>query len=523
MAETTAERIHRRRWATLGVLCLSLLLIGLDTTVLNVAVPTLARELHATSGELQWTVDAYTLVFAGLLLTAGSLGDRFGRRRALAVGLVVFAAASAAGAFVTTPDALIAARAVQGVGGALIMPSTLSILTNTFWDPRERARAIGVWSGVASVGVAFGPALGGWLLEHFWWGSVLLINVPLAILGLITGYLLVSESRDPSRPRLDPVGALLSTAGLVAGVWGIIEAPTRGWTDGPVLGAFAAGVLILAAFAVWELRHPTPMLNLRFFRNLRFSASAACIALVFFGLFGALFFLAMYLQGVMGYDPLETGVRLIPLAVGLGLGAPLATWLSAKIGEKIPAAAGLLILTGAFAVMAGTGVDSGYGRLLIVLILAGFGMTMAMMPTTEAVMGALPRAKAGVGSAVNDTSRQVGGALGVAVLGSVLHSVYSDRMSGHVAGLPGQAADTVRDNIIGALQVAARLGPRAGHLVGQAQSAFVDAMSVTLIVAAGTAFLGAVVVAVWLPHRGVDPDATTDEDQPAPELTADRS
>jgi len=507
MNRHAADRVYRLRWATLGVLCLSLLLIGLDTTVLNVALPTLARELSADSGELQWTVDAYTLVFAGLLLTAGSLGDRFGRKRALAIGLVIFAGASTAGAFVGTPDALIAARAVQGVGGALIMPSTLSILTNTFLDPRERARAIGIWAGVSSMGVAFGPALGGWLLEHFWWGSVLLINTPIAVVALVLGFFLVHESRDADRPRQDPVGAGLSIAGLVALVWGIIEAPGRGWTDGRVLGAFAAGVVLLAVFVVWELRVATPMLDLRFFRNPRFSAAASCVTLVFFGLFGSLFFLAMYLQGVLGYDPLETGVRLIPMAIGLGAGAPIATWLSARTGEKIPAALGLFILAGGFAILATTDVDSGYGPLLAVLILAGLGMTMAIVPTTEAVMGALPRAKAGVGSAVNDTTRQVGGALGVAVLGSVLHSLYSGRMAGHVAGLPARAADAVKDNIVGATEIAGRLGPRAGDLVGHAQDAFVHAMDVTLLVATATAVLGALVVLIWLPHRGVEMDA----------------
>lgn len=512
MSRHAADRTYRLRWATLGVLCLSLLLIGLDTTVLNVALPTLARELSADSGELQWTVDAYTLVFAGLLLTCGSLGDRFGRKRALALGLVIFAGASAAGAFVSTPDALIAARAVQGVGGALIMPSTLSILTNTFIEPRERARAIGIWAGVSSMGVAFGPALGGWLLDHFWWGSVLLINTPIAVVALVLGFFLITESRDASKPKQDLPGAALSIAGLVALVWGIIEAPGRGWTDTWVLAAFGAGVVLLALFVAWELYVDTPMLDLRFFRNPRFSAAATCVTLVFFGLFGSLFFLAMYLQGVLGYDPLETGLRLIPMAIGLGAGAPLATWLSARAGEKIPAALGLLILAVALGVMATTGVDSGYGRLLLVLILAGGGMTMAIVPTTEAVMGALPRAKAGVGSAVNDTTRQVGGALGVAVLGSVLHSLYSTRMSDHVAGLPAQAAKAVKDNIIGATEIAARLGPRAGALVDHAQHAFVHAMDVTLLVGTGTAVLGALVVIIWLPHRGVDMDAVPAED-----------
>lgn len=506
-----SDVVHRRRWAVLAVLALSLLLIGLDATVLNVALPTLADELHADSGELQWTVDAYTLVFAGLLLTAGGLGDRFGRKRGLLAGMVVFAGASAAGAFASGPHALIAARAVQGIGGALIMPSTLSILTNTFTDARERAKAIGVWAGLSGIGVAFGPALGGWLLGHFWWGSVLLINVPVAVVVLVSGTLLITESRDPSRPRQDPVGALLSTAGLVVLVWGLIEAPTRGWGDPVVLVALAGGPALLAVFCGWELRSATPMLDMRIFRNRRFGAAALSVLLVFFALFGTLFFLAMYMQGVLGYDALGTGLRLTPMAAGLAAGAVLATWLSARVGEKIPTAAGLAVLAAAFAVMSGTDVHSGYPRLLVVLMLAGFGMAMAMGPTTEAVMGALPRAKAGVGSAVNDTTRQVGGALGVAVLGSVLHSLYADRMSGALAAVPGgsegAAASAAGDNIAAAMQVARRLGRPGAALAAQAQEAFMHAMDVTLLVAAGASAAGALVVLLWLPHRGADPDA----------------
>lgn len=514
--------MYRRRWATLGVLCLSLMLIGLDNTVLNVALPTLARELSADSGQLQWIVDAYTLVFAGLLLTAGSLGDRFGRKRALGVGLILFAAMSVVGAFASGPGILIAARAVMGVGGALIMPSTLSVLTNTFVDPRERGRAIGIWAGVSGLGVAFGPALGGWLLSRFWWGSVLLINVPIAAAALAAGAFLVPESRDPAHPRQDPVGAVLSTAGLVILVWAIIEAPSRGWTDGLILTGFGLGLTVLAGFALWELRSRNPMLDLRFFRDPRFSAASGCVMLVFFALFGTLFFFAMYLQGVLGYRALETGVRLLPMAAGLGLGAPLASWIAGRVGEKIPAAFGLLVVVAGLVVMSRASVHSGYGRVLAVLLLAGFGMSVAMAPTTEAVMGALPRAKAGVGSAVNDTTRQLGGALGVAVLGSVLHSVYSGKMSGHVAALPGQLATPAKDNIVGAVEVARRLGPHGAVLLAQARAAFVHAMDTSLLVGAAAALAGAIVVVVWLPHRGVEADAAPNRVGEEPQFTGTR-
>jgi MFS transporter, DHA2 family, multidrug resistance protein len=498
---------HPRRWATLAALCVGLFVISLDNTVLNVALPSLARELHASGSDLQWMVDGYTLAFAGLLLTAGSWGDKYGRRRALNLGLTVFAAASAWGAFSGSATELIVARTAMGVGAALVMPSTLSILTNLFTDPAERKRAIGIWAAVSGLGIAVGPAMGGWLLEHYWWGAVFAVNVPVAAVAAALGARLVPESKDLAAPRLDLLGALLSTLGLTTLVWAIIEAPQRGWTDPVVLGLFAGATLVLAGFTRWELRVADPLLDLRFFASRRFSASAVSVTLVFFALLGSVFFMTIYMQGVLAYPPLEAGLRLTPIAAGLIAGTPVAMQLAKWTGEKVPVVLGLLLLAVSLWVVSRTSMDSGYGPLLAAIVLMGFGISIALAPATEAVMGSLPRAKAGVGSAVNDTTRQVGGALGVAVLGSILHSVYRARMEGTVAGLPPEAARAASDNLEGATAVASRLGgERGAALLDASQLAFVQAMDRTVAVGAAVALLGALVALIWLPHHGVHPD-----------------
>ena len=496
------DQVHRRRWATLVVLCLALAIIGLDTTVLNVALPTLQRELDTSASELQWIVDAYTVVFAGLLLLAGAFGDKYGRKLWLLVGLALFGAASVWGALCTTPEQLIAARAVMGIGGAVIMPSTLSILTNAFTNPKERKTAIGIWSGVSGLGIALGPALGGWLLEHFSWASVFVVNIPVALVAFGLGLVIVPESKAESAPRIDYVGGLLSVVGLVALVWAIIEAPDRGWGDPLVIAGFATAVAVLVAFVLWELRVEHPMLDMRFFANRRFSIPTISITLVFFALMGSAFFLSIYLQTVQGYDALGAGIRILPLAAGLTLGAPLAMAIAQRVGEKIPVVFGLGLLAVSFVVIAGTSVDSSYGRVLLSILLMGFGMGFAMSPATEAVMGSLPKEKAGVGSAVNDTVRQVGGALGVAVLGSILNSAYANRMAADVAALPSEAADAAQDNIQGALHVASSLPGQAGAtLVSAAEHGFVDAMGVTVIVAGAVVLVGGLLALLFLPHH----------------------
>lgn len=511
------ETIYRRRWMTLGVLSLSLVIIGLDNTILNVALPTLVRDLGATASELQWIVDAYVLVFAGLLLTMGALGDRFGRKLSLNAGLAIFGLASVAATFVDTPAALIAVRAVMGIGGALIMPSTLSIITNIF-EGAERGRAIAAWAAMAGLGIVIGPALGGWLLENFWWGSIFLINVFVAGAALIAGWFLVPESKDPDATPLDPLGALLSIGGLVALVYAIIEAPSNGWTDSVVLAAFGLAALLLILFLWWETRTEHPMLRLSFFENPRFSAASGAIAMVFFAMFGTIFLLTQYLQFVLGYTPLEAGFRVMPVST-MVIAAPLSARLTERFGTKKVVTVGLLIVAGAMSILALINDNSGYGHVALAISILGAGMGTAMAPSTDSIMGSLPLAKAGVGSAMNDTTRQVGGALGVAILGSVLTSVYSSTLTPLVQGspLPADAAAAASDSIGGALGVAQQIGAAAAPLIEAAKSAFIDGMAVATWVAVGVAIAGALVTWLFLPARPrEDATATEQESSEAP-------
>lgn len=510
------SRRNPHRWWAFGVLCLSLLVVVLDNTILNVALPTLARDLSATGSQLQWIVDAYVLVFAGLLLTTGSIGDRFGRKGSLFAGMAIFAGGSIWAAMSGSANMLIAARALMGVGGALMMPPTLSITTNMF-DAEERWKAIGMWAGIAGLGIVLGPLTGGWLLKYFSWGSVFLVNLPIITVALVAGFFLLPESRDPESTPLDPVGAVLSVAGLVALLYGIIEVPIHGWTNGTILTSFGLAAILLAGFVGWELRTTYPMLDMRLFRNARFSAASLALALVTFSLFGTLFFLTQYLQLILGYTALEAGVRFAPLAVGLGFGAGISTRLMKRLGAKIPVGMGLLIVAGALALLALVNVDSGYGLVAAVIVTLGFGMGNVMAPATDSIMGALPPAKAGVGSAMNDTTRQVGGALGVAVLGSLLSSAYRGAMDGAQAtqALPGPMRDLVRDSLAKATAVSAQIGGApGGALLKAAQEAFVDAMGRSALVAAGVAVLGAVVALAFLPAHSAETAETSEATPP---------
>ena len=495
-----AAKIYARRWWTLAVLCLSLLVIGLDNTILNVALPTLVRDLHASQTQLQWIVDAYTIVYASLLLTTGSLGDKFGRKRALSVGLLMFGVGSLASAFSGSAGMLIAARGLAGIGGCIIMPATLSILTNVF-PSDERGKAIGIWAGVSGLGIVVGPTVGGYLLQHFWWGSVFLVNVPVMVVALVAGWFLVPDSRDPSSPRLDPLGTVLSAVGLVAVLYGVIESPAKGWGNTTVLSAFIAGAVIIGSFVWWELHSSHPMLDVRFFKNPRFSGASIAVTLIFFAMFGVMFFLTQYLQDVLGFSALRAGVAFAPLAVVMMISAPNSARLTRRFGTKLVVSGGMVMVAASLLLLSRATVHSGYLLVGVVLGMLGAGMGFGMSPATESIMGSLPLAKAGVGSAVNDTTRQVGGALGVAVLGSITNAAYRAHVSSSTAvtALPAAARSVVRDGIGNALVVAQRAGVSA--VATAAKVAFVHAMSSTAVIGAVVALGGALVALVWLPAR----------------------
>jgi EmrB/QacA subfamily drug resistance transporter len=501
------QTIYERRWWALAVMCLSLLTISLDNTILNVAIPALETDLHASTSQLQWIVDGYTLVFAGLLLTTGSLGDRFGRRGALSTGLAVFGTGSLLSAMANSATQLIFTRALMGVGAALIMPATLSLLTNIFTNPRERGRAIGTWAAVAGAAGSIGPVLGGFLLAHFWWGSVFLINVPVAAGALIAGRFLLPPSRDPAAPRLDPIGAVLSVAGLVALLWSIIEAPTKGWSSPVVVGGFLVGAAVLFGFVMWELHSDHPMLDVRFFRNRRFTAANAGITMVYFAMFGSMFLTTQYLQTVLGFSALEAGVRMLPTAAFMLVVAPLAPRLVERVGTKLVVGGGLVLATIGLIGMSRVPVSNGYGHLLVAMAFMASGMGLVMAPATESIMGSLPPSKAGVGSAMNDTTRQMGGALGVAVIGSVLATFYEPGVTRRVAPLhlPADAMSTVRDSVGGAVGLARTLPGSVGQVVAEAaKQEFVDGLRIALIAAALVVVVAAVVVFVFLPARATD-------------------
>ena len=492
----TAQQIHARRWGTLGVLSLSLVIIGLDNTILNVALPTLQRTFQASAAELQWMVDAYVLVFAGLLLTMGALGDRFGRARALQIGLLIFAASSIGATFATTASQLIVARIAMGIGGALIMPSTLSVIVNVF-PPVERGRAIAVWAGVSGLGVGLGPLIGGLLIQNFSWSSVFLVNVPIAVLALVLGWFLVPESRDPSASSLDLPGATLSIGAVGALVYGIIEAPSQGWADPGILAAFAIAAVLGATFAWRETHTAEPMLDLTLFRDRRFTAGALAIALTFFAMFAVIFGLTQYLQFVLAKTALEAGTLMVALALGIPIGARISLKATEHVGTRRVVAGALV---GVLLSLTQCTPTTDTRVVTITLFVLAVCMANVMAPSTGSVMAAVPEAKAGVGSAMNDLLRQLGGALGIAIIGSVMNTVYRDRMADAVAGLPAPAAAAAADSIGAAVAIAGRVGGVAGGaLADVARVSFVDALHVAAVVAAVVAVGTAAFVARAMP------------------------
>ncbi|HUQ39231.1 MAG TPA: MFS transporter [Acidimicrobiales bacterium] len=493
------QALDPRRWWVLALLCTSLLIVIVGNTSLNTALPTLSRELKATITQLQWMVDAYSLVFAGLLLTAGALGDRFGRKGALQIGLGLFALSCVAASQASSAGQLIAVRAVMGIAAAFIMPSTLSLLTNVF-PPHERAKAIAIWAGVAGGGAAIGPISSGYLVEHFWWGSVFLVNVPIIVVALLIGRTLLPKSKDPDQGRLDPLGAVLSTVGISTLVYAIIEAPGHGWGSPQTIAAFAAAVVLLGLFAAWEIRTPTPMLDLGFFRNPQFSVAAGGIALIFFAMFGMFFLIAQYFQLVLGYTPFQAGIRQGPVALVIMIVAPNSAPLAHRFGANRVVAAGLLLVSIAMLMNSRLALDTGYPYILLSMSIMACGMALTMSPMTASIMASVPMNKAGIGSAINDTTRELGGALGVAVLGSLVTSRYVHLLKPAVMSLPADAASATQRSLAGALGVARNLPATQAHdLVMAARSSFVSGIQLAAVTAAIVAMAASAIVLRLLP------------------------
>ena len=519
----TSGEGHPRRWAILGVLVVSLLIVVLDNTILNIALPTIQRDLQATQGELVWAVDSYILVFAALLFTWGVLGDRYGRKRILILGLVVFGLSSAACAFALSPQMLIGFRAVMGVGGAAVLPTTLAIITVVF-PPHERGKAIGLWAGAVGAAVALGPILGGALLQNpQWfepltgnaWGSVFLINVPIVVIGLVGIWRVVPETRNPESRKLDVLGLSLSITGLVLLVYGIIHASeTRTWVDPMVLGPMFAGVAVIAVFLFMEYRSDHPSFDVTLFRNRGYAVSIAAVSLAFFALSGITFTLPFYLQILRGYDTLTAGLCFIPFAVGQLLAAPRSATTVARFGYRSVMTGGLIVVAIALTSLIFIEIDTPLWLLLGIFFLFGLGMGNVIAPASTVMQNVLPLARAGAGSAVQNTVRQVGGALGVAIVGTVLATQYAANLAASVGELPEGATRALPDDAFaaasesiiatqGVLNAAADSGVPAVVLDPLRTAAFADflaASHVTSIISATIVVIAALIVGFGLPH-----------------------
>ncbi len=497
----------QRKPLILVSLLLAAFAINLDTTIVNVALPTLVRELHASDSQLQWVVDAYNLLFAASVLAAGSLSDRFGREGMLLAGLAVFGLASIAGGLTSSPGQLIVARCVMGIGAAMVFPATLSLLTNVFTERGERARAIGLWGAITGAAIALGPIVGGWLLEAFDWTSIFFAMAPIAGGAAVLVARYVPTSRDPSAPRTDRNGFALSTAMVGLLVYTIIEAPSYGWGSARTLAGLGLTAVLLIAFIAWERRAEAPMIDLSLFGNPRFTAASASVAISFFALSGFIFLITQYFQFLKNYGPLSTGVRLLPVATCVALASVLGAKLAVRVGTKLVVTTGLLLLAGFYLWVTTVSASTGYGTIAVQMVVLGTGMGLTSAPATEAIMGVVPKAKAGVGSAVNDATRLLGGTLGVAVIGSVYASLYASRLTAALpAGLPHAAARASHTSIGGALAVAeglrhAGLAALAAGVHTAATSAFFEGFSTANYVTAAVAAAGALVAAALLPAQ----------------------
>lgn len=498
--ESRLERMSetRRRGLVLRVMCLALMMVVAAVASLNVALPGIARDTGASQTQLQWIVDAYAIVFAALLLPAGAIGDRFGRKPLLAAGLALFGAVSFAALFVQSPGTLIALRAGLGVAAALIMPVTLSVVT-TIFPPEERGKAVGTWVGVAAGGGVIGLLTSGLLLEFFSWPSIFALNVVLASAALIGTVLVVPATRESRPPRLDPVGTVLSVFGLAAIVFGTIEGPEHGWSDPLTLTALLCGLALVTAFLMWELNRREPMLDPRNFLRRGFGAGSLSISVQFFAAFGFLFLALPYLQLVLGYSPLQAAAAILPMAVVVIPLSRFAPKIAARVGVRVTGPIGLGLMATGFVVFSTLGTNASYWHFFAGLLPFGAGMALSGAPATTAIVASLPREKQGVASAINDVSRELGGALGIAVLGSVLNTVYRSGIESHTSSLPAALADKARGSVGAAQAIGRRLSSH--DLVSHANSAFVHGVSLALLVGAGALIAGAIFVAIRAPGR----------------------
>ena len=484
----------------LAVVLVASYAINLDTTIVNVALPTLNAHLHAGTSSLQWVVDGYNLAFAALVLAGGNIGDRYGRRETLAAGLALFTGASVVAALCTTVGELITVRFVMGAAAALIYPTTLSIITTTFPDRRQRAAAIGAWGAVTGMGVATGPVIGGALLGRFWWGSVFVALVPVAVLALVGAWTMVPRSRIPEPAPLDRTGLGLSIFGLGALVYTIIEAPGRGWLDGRSVAGYVAAAVLLVTFVQWERRHANPMLDVRLFTNLRFSAASGAVTVAFFSLFGFIFLIAMYMQQLRHYSALSTGVRILPVAVSIAIASVAGSALAVRLGNKAVVAFGLTSLASSFAWIGLSPAGEAYTTIAMQMVLMGMGLGLTSTAATESIMGVVRPEQAGAGSAVNDATREVGGTLGVAVLGSVYSTLYLHGLSGR--SLPAAVLHPARSSFGAGQAVAAHLPGPVGRTVElSVQGAFMHGLHAACFVATAVCLAGAAAVTALLPSR----------------------
>src|SRR5262245_31812019 len=501
----------------LTALLLAAFMINLDTTIVNVALPTLVRELHASTVQLEWIVDAYNLLFAALVLAAGNLGDRVGRKGVLLAGLLVFGASSFAGGLGNNPGELIAARAVMGIGAALIFPATLSLLTNVFTERGERARAIGLWGATTGVGIAVGPIIGGWLLEHFSWSSVFFALVPFAAVAAVLVAVGVPSSRDPEASPADRPGLVLSTAAMAVLIYTIIEAPNRGWAAALSIAGFVVAAILLVAFIAWERQVREPMLDINLFRNLRFSAASGAVTITFFSLMGFIFVITLYFQFLKGYLPLSTGVRLLPVRILNGITSVRRPRLAVRNGTKLVVAGGMVCLAIGLAWASTAATGSSYLKIAGTMIFIGSGIGLTSAPATESIMGAVSAAKAGVGSAVNDATRITGATLGVAVIGSIYASIYASRLTAALpAQVPASVADSAERSVGTAFGIASQLDAAGRPALAQdlhqaASNAFFDGFQTSVLVAVAVTLVGAVAAAILIPNQPpqtacIDPD-----------------